>query len=184
MTYGDFIIRYEHKFLRNIYANEQIEKSYHIENIQNYYEIFEKFINICIGLLSMLNNYNRKDDKNYEVHEFVEENFPDETIHEIKNTLMQTEIKNALSSTYGKVSKFNLKIYAYIYDELVFFPKSDIQYETFTTSKFFINVHRLIKMKVHLHHSHVTGKIFGYSHDFCNTSVIEKKITRYSYCCS
>ena len=26
---------------------------------------------------------------------------------------------------------------------------------------FFINVHRLIKMKVHLHHSHITGKILG-----------------------
>ena len=27
MTYGDFIIRYEHKFLRNIYTNDQIKKS-------------------------------------------------------------------------------------------------------------------------------------------------------------
>ena len=126
MTYGDFIIRYEHKFLRNICTNEQIENSHHIENIQNYYEIFEKFINICFGLLSMLNNYDRKDVMNYEVREFVEENFADETIHEIKNTLIQTEIKNALSSTYRKVPKFNLKIYAYVYDELVYFLKSDI----------------------------------------------------------
>ena len=57
---------------------------------------------------------------------------------------------------------------------MVYFPKSDIQYETFTTKNFFIHVHRLIKMKVHLHHSHITGKIIGYSHDFCNTSVVEK----------
>ena len=28
-------------------------------------------------------------------------------------------------------------------------------------------------MKVHLHHSHITGKIIGYSHDFCNTRVLE-----------
>ena len=73
-----------------------------------------------------------------------------------------------------KVPKFNLKIYAFVYDELVNYPKSDIQYETFTTKKFFIHVHRLIKMKVHLHHSHITGKIIGYSHDFCNTTVAEK----------
>ena len=39
---------------------------------------------------------------------------------------------------------------------------------------FFINVHRLIKMKIRLHHSHVTGKILGYAHDFCNTKVTEK----------
>ena len=87
---------------------------------------------------------------------------------------MQTEIKNALSTSYGKVPKFNLKIHAFVYDELVYFPQSDIEYETFTPTKFFINVHRLIKMKVHLHHSHATGKIHGCAHDFCNTTVIEK----------
>ena len=32
----------------------------------------------------------------------------------------------------------------------------------------------LIKMKVHLHHTHITGKIIGYSHDFYNTTVVEK----------
>ena len=29
-------------------------------------------------------------------------------------------------------------------------------------------------MKVHLHHSHITGKILGYMHDFCNLRVKEK----------
>ena len=43
-----------------------------------------------------------------------------------------------------------------------------------TTSAFFINVHRLIKMKIYLHHSHITGKTIGYGHDFCNTKVTEK----------
>ena len=65
---------------------------------------------------------------------------------------MKTEIKNALSTSYKKVPKFNLKMYAFVCDELVYFPKSDIQYETFTTKKKFILVHRLIKTKVHLHH--------------------------------
>ena len=57
---------------------------------------------------------------------------------------------------------------------LVYFPNSDIQYETFTTSAFFINVHRLIKMKIHLHHSHITGKILGYAHNLSNTKVTKK----------
>ena len=51
---------------------------------------------------------------------------------------MQTEIKNALSTSYGKVPKFNLKIHAFVYDELVYFPQSDREYETFTTTKMFI----------------------------------------------
>ena len=32
----------------------------------------------------------------------------------------------------------------------------------------------MIKIKFHLHHSHIPGKIYGYAHDFCNTAVIEK----------
>ena len=67
-----------------------------------------------------------------------------------------------------------MKVYAYVYDELLILPTSDIQYDTITTNNFFIHVHQLIKGKVHLHHSHITGEIIGYSHDFCNTTVIEK----------
>ena len=67
-----------------------------------------------------------------------------------------------------------MKVYAYVYDELVCFPRSDIDYETITINKFFTNVHQLIRGKFHLHHSHITGKMFGYAHDFCNTTLVEK----------
>ena len=87
---------------------------------------------------------------------------------------MQTEIKNALQYSADRVPKLHLKVYAFVYDMLVCFPKSDIQYETFTISAVFINFHRLIKMKIHLHHSHITGKSIGYAYEFCNTKVTEK----------
>ena len=115
----------------------------------------------------MLNHYNKNDTINYDI-------FNDDSIDDIQNHIMKTEIKHALSTSYKKVPKFNFKIYTFVYDELFYFPKRDIQYETFTTEKLFIHVHCLIKMKVHLHHSHITGKIIDYSHDFCNTSVVEK----------
>ena len=70
--------------------------------------------------------------------------------------------------------KFNLKVYAYVYDQLFDFPPSEINYETITINKFFLNVNRLIRGKYHLHHSHITGNIFGYAHDFCNTALFEK----------
>ena len=104
---------------------------------------------------------------------FIEENFADDSIDELKNRVMQTEIKNALQSLAGRVPKSNLKVYAFVY-MLVYFRNSDIQYETFTTSAFFTNLHRLIKMKIHLHHSHITGKVLGFPHDFCNTKVTKK----------
>ena len=76
-------------------------------------------------------------------------------------------------SLAGRVPKFNLKVYAFVY-MLVYFPNSDIQYGTFATSAFFTNLHGLIKMKNHLHHSHTTGKTLGFPHDFCNTKVTKK----------
>ena len=43
------------------------------------------------------------------------------------------------------------------------------------TNNFFKNVHRILKVKMHLHHSYVTGEILGYVHDFCNLRVRECK---------
>ena len=132
MTFGDFIIRYEHKFLRNIYTTEEIQKSGHIKNLQCYYEIFQEYIQICTGLLALLNSFDRHDYINSATEEFVENQFAGDNISDIKNTINQTEIKNILSMAKGNVSKFNLKVYAY---ELFDFPPIDIDYEIITTNK-------------------------------------------------
>ena len=173
MSFGDFVIRYEHEFLRNIYTEKQIkDDSHHVKDLESYYEIFEEYILICTGLLALLNNFNRHDFMNTATEGFVEDKFSGEEISEIKYAINKTEIKNELSTTHRNVPKFNLKVY--VYDKLVCFPRSDIYYETIKTNKLFTNVHRLIRGKFHLHHSHITGKIFGYAHDFCNTTLVEK----------
>ena len=53
MSHGDFVIRYGHKFLRNIYTYEQSKDSYHIKDLESYYKISE-YIAICIKLLAVL----------------------------------------------------------------------------------------------------------------------------------
>ena len=58
---------------------------------------------------------------------------------------------------------------------MIDFPAPNFMYNTITTANFFRNVHRLIKVKIHLHHSHITGKLLGYSHDFCNWTVRQNK---------
>ena len=116
MTYGDFVIRFKHKFIRNIYMREHIKDSHHLETLENYYEIYQKFVSISIGLLSIFNNYNENDEINMEVSDFIEEHFADDSIDELKNRVMQTEVKNALQSSAGRVPKFNLKVYAFVYD--------------------------------------------------------------------
>ena len=74
-----------------------------------------------------------------------------------------------------KIPRFNLKLYPFVYNKLVEFPESDITYDTVTTNNFFRNVYHMIKVKMHLHHSHVTGEILGYVHNFCNWKVRENK---------
>ena len=53
------------------------------------------------------------------------------------------------------------------------FPQGKFDYETLTTCNLFEYVHKTISVKVHLHHSHITGKIIGYAHNFCNAKVRE-----------
>ena len=121
MTYDEFIIRHEHKFLINIYSIDQIKKSDDLKNIESYYIVFNKFISICTELSSVLSQYTKTDMRHMssDLEEFMEEIFNDDEPEEIKNTIMQTEIKNTLSTSYRKVPKFNLKIYAFAYDKLV-----------------------------------------------------------------
>ena len=58
---------------------------------------------------------------------------------------------------------------------MIDFPQSNFMYDTITTNNSFRNVHHQIKVKVHLDHSHITGKILGYTDDFCNWNVRENK---------
>ena len=53
MSYGDFFIRFEHKFLRNIYSDEELQQSPQIRTLEKYYETYQKFIKICLSLLSI-----------------------------------------------------------------------------------------------------------------------------------
>ena len=173
MSFGDFVIRYEHKFLRNIYIYEQLQDSHHLKNFENYCEIFNEYIMVCIGLLALVNNFNKNDFINLATEEFIENKFAEDDVGDVKKIINQTEIENGLSTTHGNVPKFNLKIYACVYDELICFPRSDIQFEMITTNKLFSNVHQLVRGKFCLYHSHITGQIYSYAHDFCNTTLIE-----------
>ena len=80
-----------------------------------------------------------------------------------------------VENTSCKIPRFNLKVHAFVYDKLVEFPESDITYNTVTTNNFLRNAYHMIKVKMHLHHSHVTGEILGYVHDFCNWRVRKNK---------
>ena len=74
----------------------------------------------------MFNNYNKNDEMNTEVSEFIEQNYADDTIDELKNRIMQAEIKNAMKFSAGKAPKFNLEIHVFVYNLLVYFHPIEI----------------------------------------------------------
>ena len=49
MSFGDFIIHYEHKFFKNIYTEKQIKDSEEIKDLKSYYEIFDQYIDRVIS---------------------------------------------------------------------------------------------------------------------------------------
>lgn len=99
---------------------------------------------------------------------------------ELKDIIRHVKIKN--NRCWCKFSKFTLQTYALVHQELMNFSEGRFDYETLTTINetmtminFFESIHRLINLKIHLHHLHVTGKIYGYPHDFCNMKVRENQ---------
>ena len=73
-TYGDLYIRDEHKFLRNIYSEDQIQTSPQIPTLENYYKTFQKILRICLSLQSILmrhNDINYIEDFDYEARDFI-----------------------------------------------------------------------------------------------------------------
>ena len=138
MYYGDYIIRYEFKFLRNIYSQEQLNWSPELKSLESYYEAFESFIHHAIEIYRLLSSFNlRLKDISGQVRQFLQSHFDDYDLGYIKNEIMQTDIKNALKLTGRSVPKFRLKIYAYLYDELICFPP-DTNYDTVTSKKILI----------------------------------------------
>ena len=173
MYYGNYIIRYEYKFLRNIYSQEQLNWSPQMKSLDSYYEAFESYIYHAIEIYRLLSNFNtRLRDISTIVRDFLETNFDDCDLEYIKNEIMQTDIKSVLKLCGNSIPKFRLKMYVYLYDELFCFPP-DTNYDTVTSKKIFNHGHNQITQKIHFHHSHITGEIIGYAHEFCNRKVVE-----------
>ena len=172
MTYGNFFIRLEHKFLRNIYLQNELNECSETATVKAYYETYIKLINICICLQNVWEVRDFYDFSLFTKKFISEERDNNFTISELRENIDAVEIKNL---TKSKIPHRLLKVMAYVYQNLICFPSSKFEYEIVASVNFFRNLHRILKVKVHLHHSHITGDIKGYSHDFCNWTVREYK---------
>ena len=56
MSYADFYIRYEHRFLRKIYSKEELETSKELKSPEFFYKVFDRFVTIAILLEFAITN--------------------------------------------------------------------------------------------------------------------------------
>ena len=172
MSYGDFIIKKEHMFLRNIFSEEELLKSSSIGTFESFHKHFIEFLQIAVFLEEEIKSSQLFSDCSYvNLKRFIEKHFSEfDSFKHIKQDIETVQIKGYSNS---KIPKFNLQLYAFVYDKVMKFPFTKFEYETVTTTNLFTSVHRIINAKIHLHHSHVTGEVKGYAHDFCNWTVRE-----------
>ena len=170
MSYSDFVICKEHKFLRNIFSKEELATTSALKDLSTYHEKFTKFIHISIYLQNSIDTIQEFSDcPHEELLNFCLE-FCSDCVDfiEIKERISDMDMKN---NPRPKISKRTLQLYAYFYQKIMDFLRGKFDYETLTIYELFVYVHRIISAKIHLHHSHVTGKILGYAQDFCNEKV-------------
>ena len=70
------------------------------------------------------------------------------------------------------------KTIALLYQHAInFIPTDKIQGDFPVSGKFLPNMISIVKNKFVIHHSHVSDKIIGYAHDFCNQRTRENYYT-------
>ena len=66
MFYANLIIVKEHKFLRNVFSEDELSTSEAIKNIHSFHENFPKFLKIVVYLQNTLHLIQEFSDCNYE----------------------------------------------------------------------------------------------------------------------
>ena len=132
MSYVNFIIFKEHKFLRNIFLSEELAATDSLKDLKTYHQ-FVKFLKIVIFLQNApLYTYEEFGDCfDEDLVNFYRNNCSDcSDFEELKETIGSVEVKNNLGF---KISKFTLQIYVFVYQMLMDLPSGRFDFEALTT---------------------------------------------------
>ena len=90
--------------------------------------------------------------------------------NDLKEEISRMEIKNPKSKSKKTTL---LQIYAFVYFRLMDFPRAEFEFQTIASTNFFESANKISNKEYNIDHSHVTGKIRGYVHHFCNLRLKE-----------
>ena len=174
MSYLDFLIRKEYAFIKNIYDENELKTSVVLSSLDKYWQMMKCYITMIKTAeidLQAVHHFSEIENENlqsilYKYLDAYEYDVPD-----LISLIKQTKINH---KSHHKISKYALQVYAFFYDCIMSFPATKFdEIKTVSTPGFITHLYRVINYKVHIHHSHVTGKIIGYSYDFCNWKIRE-----------
>ena len=168
MSYYDFVIRKDNKFLRKFYDREVLAESDSLKCLENFDVTFQKFVQVFVLSQSYCSSTSNIDCiEHIGVEDFCGECGDDcETFAEIFDEIEKVEIKNS----YEKYSQKRLwQIIAFVYVNIMKFPSTKYLISNIVTKKFG-SVNTIIEAKIHLHQSHITDEIYGCADSFCNIS--------------
>ena len=96
-----------------------------------------------------------------------------ETFNELSFSISQHKVKNVFIQKKNK--KEEIQTISFVYQQVFNFPGNNDEIKVFVSKNSFDSVLNILHSDCDLHHSHVTGKIIGYTHNFCNQKVRENK---------
>ena len=155
--WADHVFKAEHLFLENIYRGKQmvsmgIDKFEHFSKKLN--QVLDEINSFCASIES------ESISSNPEIDEIVE------------------KIKKIKTSRDDDNKAIKQKTIAFLYrNSIKFLPTEKIKGNFPVSDKFLSNMVAIAKNRRVIHHSHVTGKILGYAHDFCNQNCKENYYT-------
>ena len=99
------------------------------------------------------------------IDEYEFESFEDLYL-DIENTQINAKWENRKDFRLNKVITF-------VYSTIMDFPDNKFEIKTVVTKDFFSNVKDSIYGGWSVHHSHATGEVISYAHDFCHKKIRE-----------
>ena len=149
------MLKAEYLFLENICSEDQMKKM-KIEKL----ELFKKKIK---KIFDNLDDFCESTEQEYKDNPDIE---------------IVSELKKIKTSWEDEEKVTKEKAIQYMYERSIsFIPTSKVKGKYPVSSKFISKLIAIFKGQRDIHHSHVTGKIIGYVHNFCNLRCKENYYT-------
>ena len=158
----DHVVNSEHLFLRNIYSHSQM-KIMGIDDIDEYKEGLYRLLNIFTDFEDAL-QYGQPSE---EVIDFIRELDLCDTYDNFNSMREDIEKVSLPRKSFPKKQElFRNKMVALLYSNLIPFCMTDKVKGVSISKKFIWNILSIESNTKCIHHSHITGNIYGYAHSF------------------